>query len=172
MADQFREHPSKTSRLVNGTLIPLTSALEANETVWFVLPTADGDEQVWEGLLAYRPSDIDRAEVRAIPLFAYDLNYGDEVAVISSDEGALVATDVVTDNGRYTFRVWLEDGDASVMRELVREFGEMGCSIEPYSDRLLGLGCERSAAQAVADALSAGEKAGRFVYETGRQQTR
>ncbi|BBH17737.1 hypothetical protein Back2_20240 [Nocardioides baekrokdamisoli] len=112
------------------------------------------------------------AEVRAIPLFAYDLNYGDEVAVMSSDEGALVATSVVADKGRYTFRVWREDGDAEVMHAVISDFGEMGCAIELYRDHLLGLACERASVQAVADALSAGEKSGSFVYETGRQQTR
>jgi hypothetical protein len=145
--------------------------LDANETVWFALPRESGEDQVWEGLRAYRADGVDRAQIRAVHLFVYDLNYGDEVTIMASAEGALVATGVVSDGGHHTYRIWREDADADALRQMVTEFGQLGCYIEAYTERLTGLSCERDAAQAVADALLTGEKAGRFVYETGRQRT-
>ena len=83
----------------------------------------------------------------------------------------MVATAVVADGGNYTFRVWGEDADEAALGLVAMEFAEKGCLIEGYSSRLLGLSCDREAAQTVADALHAGERAGRFTYETGRQRT-
>jgi hypothetical protein len=107
--------------------------------------------------------------VRAVPLFAYDVGYGDEVFVADSAEGGLVVTGVASDRGSYTFRVWLGDGAADDVRTVVREFGELGCLIEGYSDKLVGLSCEPGDAQTVADALHRAEQQGRLTYETGRQ---
>jgi len=107
-----------------------------------------------------------------VPLFVYDVNYGDELAVVASAEGPLVATGVSKGAGNYTFRVWLP-GSATdrAMQHVVDEFGARGCLLEPYSDRLIGLSCGPGEAQVMADALHAGEASGRFLYETGRQRT-
>lgn len=128
--------------------------------------------QVWEGLSAARTEVTDRLRLLAVPLFAYDLNYGDEISVMRSGEGALVATGVTKDAGNYTFRVWMpEASDVSALREVVDRFGRLGCLIEGYSDRLVGLSCGPDNAQQVADALQLGESEGRFLYETGRQES-
>jgi hypothetical protein len=170
VGSQYKEHPTLTCHLVDGQLVPVPDSVEANATVWFALPTASGEDQVWEGLAAQRAEGGDRAQIRAVPLFAYDINYGDDVAVMASGEGALVATGMIRDGGRYTFRVWREDADPDALRQVVTEFGQMGCYIEGYSERLVGLSCKQHEAQTVADALLAGEQQGRFVYETGRQR--
>jgi Domain of unknown function (DUF4265) len=79
---------------------------------------------------------------------------------------------VTRDSGNYTFRIWLPaSATAGAVQEVVREFGRLGCLIEPYSTRLIGLSSGPREAQAVADALQAGEESGRFLYETGRQRT-
>ncbi len=171
MDHQYKEHPELTAWLVEGRLEPLPAAEQANATVWFALPSGPGQPQAWEGLRAAHREGDDRVEVRAVPLFAYDVNFGDEVSVVTSAEGPLVATGVLSDAGHYTFRLWLEDGDPAALRQVVMEFGELGCYLEAHSERLLGLSCGQETAQAVADALLAGEERGRFVYETGRQQT-
>lgn len=167
----YKEHPTLTCHLRDGQLTPVPESLEANVTVWLGLPVESGDEQVWEGLLAYQEQGGARAQIRAVPLFAYDINFGDEVSVTASAEGALVATGIVTGSGNYTFRIWREDADEGALRRVVTEFGNMGCYIEGYTERLVGLSCRGEMAQTVADALMAGEQQGRFVYETGRRRT-
>jgi hypothetical protein len=168
---QYKQHPSITGRLVDGQFTPAPESLDADVTVWLALPPGADDVQVWEGLAARKALGNDRVEVLAVPLFAYDVNYGDELSVVASAEGPLVATGVTKDRGNYTFRVWLPasalDGAA---QEVANDFGLRGCLIERYSERLIGLSCGPSEAQAVADALYADEERGRFIYETGRQR--
>jgi hypothetical protein len=171
VANQYREHPTVTCHLVDEQIVPVPETSKANTTVWFGLPREPGRDQVWEGLLAEHREGDDHAIVLAVPLFAYDLSFGDGVAVMPSGEGSLVVAQILSDAGNYTFRIWLEDADPATIRQLATEFGEMGCYVEGYSDQLLGLSCPRDLAQSVADALSAGEEQRRFEYETGRQRT-
>lgn len=158
-----------TCRLADAQITPAPETSRANTTVWFALPREPGDDQVWEGLLAEHREGEDHATVLAVPLFAYDVNFGDEVAVMPSAEGPLVATRVSSDAGSYTFRVWLDEADQDAIRQLGTEFGEIGCYLEAYNDQLLGLSCPENLAQRVAGALFTGEQQRRFVYETGRQ---
>lgn len=172
MDHQYKRHPSATGRLIDGQLLAAPESTDADVTVWLALPLESVDVQVWEGLAARRGSKADRVEVRAVPVFAYDVNYGDELSVVASAEGPLVATGVTKDNGNHTFRIWLpEAATDSLSQEVVNEFGRRGCLIESYSYRLIGLSCAPRDAQAVADALQAGENSGCFIYETGRQRT-
>jgi hypothetical protein len=171
VANQYKEHQTVTCHLVDEQIVPVPETSRANATVWFGLPREPGRDQVWEGLLAEHREGDDHAIVLAVPLFAYDLNFGDGVAVMRSGEGSLVASQILSDAGNYTFRIWLEDADPATIRQLATEFGEMGCYVEGYSDQLLGLSCPGDLAQTVADALSAGEEQRRFAYETGRQTT-
>ena len=146
--------------------------MSADATVWLALASEAGDLQVWQDLAAHTGTGDNGVEVRAVPLFAYDVNQGNELSVVASPEGTLVATGVTKDNGNYTFRSWLPaSATDSAAQEVVREFGPLGCLIEPYSTRLIGLSSGPGEAQAVADALHAGEGSGRFLYETGRQRT-
>jgi hypothetical protein len=156
MPDQYREHPGVTCHALDGALVPIPAAQESDATVWFAIPTEPDAPRIWEGLRARRSPGRETA---------------DEVAVIASGEGALVATAIVVDGGNYTFRIWQEDADEAALSQVAIEFAEMGCLIEGYSGHLLGLSCDRALGQAVADELHAGERAGRFTYETGRQRT-
>lgn len=168
MSGKYLEHPSLTGHFRDGQLTPMPEAEMANTTVWFALPPDDGP-QVWEGLRAASQPDGSFV-LCAVPLFAYDLNFGDQVAAIASAEGALVATEILDDRRHFTFRVALHDGGASV-QEVVETFGTMGCLIEGWSDSLVGLGCDAATAQSVADRLAHEERAERLAYETGRQRT-
>ena len=150
----------------------MPESVSATETVWFALPIAPDETQVWEELAAEAIGAKDRAKLRAVPLFAYDVNYGDEISVMISAEGPTVATGITKDAGNYTFRVWMRQdaGDAAV-GDVVAQFGALGCLIEGYGDTLIGLSCGPENAQHVADALEVAELEGRFAYETGRQRT-
>jgi hypothetical protein len=172
VAYQYKEHPSPTGHLIEGQLVPVPESVSATETVWFALPIEPDETQVWEGLAAEATGAKDRVKLRAVPLFAYDVNYGDEISVMTSAEGQIVATGITKDAGNYTFRVWMREdtGDAAV-GDVVAQFGALGCLIEAYGDRLIGLSCSPKNAQHVADALDVAEQEGRFAYETGRQRT-
>jgi hypothetical protein len=64
-------------------------------------------------------------EVRAVPLFAYDVNQGDELSVVASPEETLVATGVTKDNGNYTFRSWLPASatDSAAQEVVLMDYG-------------------------------------------------
>jgi hypothetical protein len=172
VAHQYKQHPSPTGHLIDGQLVPVPESVAATETVWFALPSEAEEIQVWEGLAAEATEAKDRVKLRAVPLFAYDVNYGDEISVVASAEGPLVATGITKDAGNYTFRAWMrEDAGDAALRDVVTVFGALGCLIEGYSDRLIGLSCSPENAQHVADALEGAEQEGRFTYETGRQPT-
>ena len=101
---EFEEHPSKAAARRYGGFVVLPDAEAEDCTIWFRLePDADSDMR-WEGLLGRRLSD-DRARVCAVPFWVYDLNLGDEVRIVTSAEGALIATESIHDSGNYTFRV-------------------------------------------------------------------
>jgi len=168
MSATYLEHPSLKARFRDGQLTPAPEAEMADTTVWFALPS-DGGPQVWEGLRAATQPDGSFA-LCAVPLFAYDLNFGDRVSAIASAEGPLVATGVLDDRRHFTFRVALHEGGVSV-QEIVETFGAMGCLIEGWSDSVVGIGCEAASAQSVADKLAHEERAERLAYETGRQHT-
>jgi hypothetical protein len=167
---RYVEHPSKAARWQDDGFEVLPSAAEATETVWVPLaPDADG-ESVWEGLLAV-PTTPGRAVISAVPVFAYDLNLGDEVEVVTSAEGRLVLVRPVWDAGRFTFRVLFPDADDPGDRQwlaLQQELEPYGCWCDAYSRQLVAVSAEPDLAQQVADFLEAGQREGRWQYETGR----
>jgi hypothetical protein len=166
----YVEHPRKTSRWRAGAFEVLPEAETATETVWVALPPdADGDA-VWEGLPAVTPQP-DLAVIAAVPVFAYDLNLGDEVEVVPSAEGPLVAVRPLHDAGRFTFRVLFPDAPDSDDRSsdaLQRDLEPFRCWSDVYSPQLVAVSAEPEVAQAVADFLADEQRAGRWVYETGR----
>lgn len=111
-------------------------------------------DRIWEGLAAEATEAKHRVLVRALPLFAYDVNYGDELSVVTSVDLSLVATGITKDAGNYTFRARMRDdaGDDE-FRDVVTQLGELGCLIEGYSETLIGLSCGPINAHEVADAL-------------------
>jgi len=168
-SNAYRQHPAPTGQFVDGSLRPVPAATSADALVWFPLAEENG-ERVWEGLAAASEGD-GWFVVRAVPLFAYDLNFGDRVTAVASADGALVATGIVEDGGNFTFRVALHEGGVA-LREVVEQFGSLGCLIEGWSESLLGLGCPPSLAQPVAELLHEAEARGDLRYETGRQWSR
>ena len=165
MPDRYLEHPSPTGHWVRDELVPHPQAIEADTTIWFALPT-DDDQRLWEGLAALSQKDGSFV-LRAVPLFAYDLNYGDRVSAVPSAEGPLVATQVLEDGRCFTFRVALHAGGSTVP-EVVRTYGSLGCFVEGWSESLIGLSCDESLAQVVAHRLAGDEQRDRLAYETGR----
>jgi hypothetical protein len=130
--------------------------------------------ETWEVLPARAVAD-DVVEVCSIPLFVYDVNLGDQVAVIARDidgSGDRVACfhGVVRKGGHWTFRVDLgETANPPLAEELERHLGRSGCLFEWWDPTLCAIDVPDSArAQEVADHLLALERRGRLEYETGR----
>jgi hypothetical protein len=166
----YVEHPSRTTRWRDGAFELLPEAEAATETVWISLPADPDGESVWEGLLAVTPQP-DLAVIAAVPVFTYDLNLGDEVEVVASAEGPLVAVRPVHDAGRFTFRVLFPEAHDPEDRSWValqQDLEPFGCWFDVYSPQLVAVSAEAEVAQAVADFLADEQRAGRWVYETGR----
>jgi hypothetical protein len=166
---RYEEHPSKASSWRDGQFVVLPDAEAADTTVWFGANAEADGEPLWEGLLAKRTGS-DRARVCAVPFWLYDLNLGDEVSVIDSAEGALVANGIVNDAGAFAFRVIFDgaDADDDRWRQLMVELEPYGCSFDVRSPGFVALSSPAEHAQTVADLLSAREERGELQYETGR----
>jgi hypothetical protein len=82
---EYDEHPSKASASREGRFVVLADAELEDCTVWVAAGANQSTSIKWEGLLARRDA---RARVCAVPFWVYDLNLGDEVAVMDSAEGA------------------------------------------------------------------------------------
>ena len=136
--------------------------------MWLALPPQPDGNQVWEGL---RAQSVDAVTVRlaAVPLFAYDVHFGDEMSVMQSAEGASVATGIVRRAHTRTFRAWLDPNRPSDLPALSRRFGELGCLVEKYSDSLIGFGCSIEQAPNVAELLTLAEGSGELIWESGQQ---
>lgn len=138
-------------------------------TVWVGAEADSAGSVKWEGLLARRLSS-GRARICAVPFWVYDINLGDEVALLKSAEAALVVAGVVVDGGNYTFRVRFEDvtHDDVRWRELIVELEPFGCWVDVRSPGLLAMSAPPTHAQAVADYLDVRERRGDLLFETGR----
>lgn len=169
MAD-YIEHPSKASRFQQGAYVVHPEAEVEDSTVWLPLGMEADGVQRWEGLLGIRLAP-DTVRVCAVPVFAYDINLGDEVHVMASGEGALVATRKSRDAGNYTFRVYFENGreNDSLWRRLQCDLEPMDCWFDVYSQSLVAISTPPAHAQRVADYLQERQVRGDLHYETGRQ---
>jgi hypothetical protein len=167
---RYLEHPSKVGRWRDGAFEMLPESAAATETVWVAIEPDENGDAAWEGLLASTP-EPGRAVVAAVPVFAYDLNLGDEVEVVASAEGPLVAVRPLRDAGRYTFRVLFHDVHDPADRRwpaLQQDLEPFGCWFDVYSPRLVAVSAEPEVAKAVADFLADEQRNGRWQYETGR----
>ena len=105
----------------------------------------------------------------AVPFWIYDLSLGDEVAVIPSAEGPLVATGLRHHADAFTFRVsWTHPHPHQPWLGLMQELESHDCWFDVRSESFLALSAPGQHAQAVADYLAAQETRGSFQYETGR----
>jgi hypothetical protein len=167
---RYVEHPTHAGAWRRGGYEVLPEAETATHTVWFAVEPGEDDDTVWEGLRAHVP-ETGRAVIAAVPVFAYDVDLGDEVEVVASSEGPLVGVRVLRDSGRFTFRVSLNGRQPSPdgWHGLQRELEPYGCWFDVWSPTLIAISADAAVARAVADHLYAQQLAGRFIYETGHQ---
>jgi hypothetical protein len=162
------------SRWRDGAFEARVESSNASQSVWFALEPEEPGDVVWEGLLV-ESIGPERVVVAAVPAFAYDVNLGDEVRVMASAEGALVAVGVVRDAGRFTFRVWFPEWERSSAderwKDLQVDLERFECWFDVYSPQLIAVSVEADDAQAVADFLDHKERAGMLQYETGRRRS-
>lgn len=158
----YREHPGTPLRRDGEDLVMLG---EGDETVWFFLDADDG----WEGLLARRTGD-GVARICAVPVFAYGVALGDEVAIEERD-GAAVAIGLVREAGNATFRVIFPAADApgpdERWRTLLADLEPHGCWIDVFSPRLVALSAEPAAVEDVSGYLRGREERGELAFEAG-----
>lgn len=135
----------------------------ANFIIMAPLPEPHRYEQMWA-----RQEAHDLFELCCIPFFAHDLALGDVVRTETRSGRTHLIGHVVKPSGRWTFRVWLGQSEEDP-RSVEAQMRGLGALIEWSSQNLLGVDASDEAhAQRVADALMEGERAGRWLYETGR----
>lgn len=164
---QYIQHPSFVTQWRDGTLQPLPEAVASTETVWFALPPGPDTEETWEGLLARREENGELT-ILAIPMYLYDLNFGDRVTAIESAEGPYVATGIAHDAGAYTFRVFITSEAPDAWHVLSAELAESGCLVDVMSEKFVAYSCPAELSQTVAGRLFQLQEAGLLEYETGR----
>lgn len=151
------------------SLQPLPEALDAQETIWFALPPEPDAEPMWEGLRG-RVEAEGTATVLAVPAYLYDINFGDRVTVMRSEENALVATGVDHDALNFTFRILLKTDGGNAWEPLATELAQIGCLLDVISPRFFAISCGEPLTQEISDRLHALEHNGVLHYETGRTQ--
>ena len=154
----YDEHPSRASGLRGDELDVHPDAAESDCTVWFGY-----EPEQWEGLLAVRVS-AGCVRISGVPYWVYDLNLGDEVRVIESAEGAIVAAERVHESGNSTFRVRFENADAhdSRWRRLMTDLASFECWFDVRTPGFLAISVPGENAQPVANYLAARERCATF----------
>jgi hypothetical protein len=131
--------------------------------VWFAY-----DAEHWEGLPAVRVGS-DRVRLSGVPYWVRDLNLGDEVRVVESAEGGVVAEERVHDSTNYTYRVVFDGADADDDRwhRLMRDLTSLDCWFDVRTPGFLAISVAAEHAHDVAHCLAA-RKRSELHYETGR----
>jgi len=126
-------------------------------------------EKVWEQLRA-RKLDNNLYEICCIPIFAYGLALGD---VVEIDQKFMIIK-VSQKSGRVTIRVWLNEQISQEDREeLSTKILNIGCLLEWYSQRLLGVATDsHMMTQSMIKTLEIYKKSGLLEFEYGNQAAR
>src|SRR4051812_3831262 len=112
----------------------------------------------------------DSAEVVGIPVFAYDVNLADRVAIVKSAEGADVASAILLDAGNFTFRTYFETASepGRHWRPLMTDLESLGCWFDTWDENLVAVSAAPEHAQEVSNYLSMRQGRNELQYETGR----
>jgi hypothetical protein len=165
----YRDHPSKATRLEEGEFVVLEDADAADCTVWIFFGRDGQGDELWEGLLSQRIAP-DRARICAVPVWVYNLNLGDEVAVVESE--APVATHPVRGGGQHTYRVSFDRETGSDWdgrwRGLMADLERYGCWFDIYNAWLVALSVEHEHLAPVDEYLKQRAARGELEYEAGR----
>jgi hypothetical protein len=140
-------------------------------TVWDAAERDPSGSVRWEGLVARRLGP-DRARLCATPSSVYDLNLGHEVALVESDEGALVVSGIAHDAGNYTFRVYRSSADDQWRRALDDRLGAVRLLVRHPKRRVPGPLRTARPRSGGADYLHERERRGEIRFETGRSRPR
>lgn len=166
----YDEHSSKAAAWRAGEFIVFPEAIDEDTTVWFACGRDEDGRTSWEGLLARRV-DANRARIAAIPYWARGVSLGDEVSVVESAEGAVVAVDVLRASGNATLRVGFKNENRETGRRwmtLMRELERFDCWFDVLSPMFLALSVSSADFGAVADYLRTREGLGELEFETAR----
>jgi hypothetical protein len=163
--DRYLRHPSFAARWSGTDLAPVQSSVSADAEIW--AGWTENGEAIWEAFNATM-IDEDAAIIRAVPAYAYGLNFGDKVSVIASAEGPLVINDISARGDQTTFRIWLgADPDPSLWRRVAESYAQSGCVIDVLSARLIALSCAASDSTTIQNKLQEDEAATRISWEPG-----
>ncbi|MFL4472432.1 DUF4265 domain-containing protein [Paeniglutamicibacter sp. MACA_103] len=166
--DEYRRHPSLVTHWHNGVLEPWPESAAVDETVWFSIPDEEDGVTYWEGLNGKIESD-GSITVLGVPAYAYNVDFGDRVAVVRSAEGPFVATGMVQRSGNCTYRFFMTDAsDETGWYPLAQEFATLGCLVDVLTPRLTALSCTPNNSRAVTDRLAQLHQEGLLEYETSR----
>ena len=164
--DQYRQHPAQACVWDGAQLVPAAEASAAASVVWFGVPLDPDlprDHSVWEALNATMVDDDVYRLCASAALFG-QVAFGDSVNVIRSAEGALVVTSIAARGGYSSARLWFEDG-GDAWRIPVQRLARIGCVVDVYSDRLVGLSWP-SSLDSVITSLGRMEREGVLAYAT------
>jgi hypothetical protein len=127
--NSYDEHPSKAAAWRAGEFIVFPEAIDEYTTVWFACGRNENGSTTWEGLLARR-IDANCARIAAIPYWVRGVSLGDEVSVVESAEGAVVAVEVLRASGNATLRVGFHNENRETGRRwmtLMRDLERFDC---------------------------------------------
>jgi hypothetical protein len=107
-------------------------------------------------------------ELRSVPAYAHNVNFGDRLSTMTSANDSLVCTGIVEPSDQWTYRVWLSAGASSQWQIVTEDYARAGCLVDVMSRHLIAMSCDHELARVIADKLTADESARILTYETGR----
>jgi hypothetical protein len=163
--DRHLRHPSFVARWSGTDLEPLHASVSSDAEIW--AGWTDNGETIWEAFNATMLGE-DEAIIRAVPAYAYGLNFGDTVSLTASAEGPLVIDGITTRGDQTTFRLWLgTDPDPSLWRTFAESYAQSGCVVDVLSPRLLALSCATSDSNTIQSKLQEDEAVTPLSWEPG-----
>lgn len=145
----------ETGELLEKVLIELPSDHWSGET----------GERVWA-----KPLDDEFYEIRNMPWYAYDINWGDVVRCEGMSPADLpIVAEVVRSGGHLTVRIYFEDAVEAVERKrILEEINRRGATYENADDTMYALDLEPHVIpEALLDFLAVEEEAGHLAWESG-----
>lgn len=123
-----------------------------------------GGERVWA-----KPLGDALYEVRSMPWYAYDINWGDVVRCEGMSPADLpIVAEVVRSQGHLTLRVYFEEIKDADRERMLDEIVGRGATYENADDMMYALDLEPDVnSQELLDYLAREEEAGHLAWETG-----
>ena len=166
--DKFVEHPSLAGAWDGSEFHVHPNARDADSDVWFVVPPDAGDPEdaprTWEALRTKKVA-ADLHEICASPVFLEGVAFGDQFTTMTMADGIILPTTLVRASGMASGQVWIGENHNERWLPLAVALAAVGCVVDVYSEKLMGMSWPAAASDSVADVVNSEAGAGQISWQ-------